>query len=415
MAPKAPRSEEEKLWVTLHAWADSTTKEWTQQAKAEVRRQHRCENMARLRTLRKQELAQIRSERERLEAQVKNYIAAMNSESLSTRTSAQDAPGAKLRHTVHGLVIESDSLRTEKMELIGKLRQRQHFQSIVQDAGLDGVPTADDDAHPHSVHTASEMSPWASSSSRCEGGWRVKFPNGEPSFHFHPFSRAEYDAVMKRIDDEFDARPPPIPVAGQLFGWTVYQAPLARRQEDGAVTGRARLSTRICCSIDQVDAVITPADLAEWPLFVTPPDWSPKLRPSVCIKVLQSLAKDQHVMVCNIPGSVHMRYFQLARREKKLEANGERSLTFSIILADSEGNMRSRVAEGPQPDVKWVGDGGAFLKFTEVSETSVDVKCDSWAFCENETHARHFFIRWVEFACRWSQGITASKLLQYEC
>lgn len=107
-----------------------------------------------------------------------------------------------------------------------------------------------------------------------------------------------------------------------------------------------------------------------------PPNWSQHQRSSVSIQVLQSFAIDAHVMVCNVPGPIHTRYFQLARRQLKLEANGKRSLTVAIVLADSEVNERSRTAEESQPDVNWIDGGGAYMKFTEEDETTIDVSCD---------------------------------------
>ncbi|KAF4040286.1 hypothetical protein GN244_ATG07479 [Phytophthora infestans] len=73
--------------------------------------------------------------------------------------------------------------------------------------------------------------------------------------------------------------------------------------------------------------------------------------------------------------------------------------------------MRIRAAEEPQPGVKWIDEGGARMKFLEVDDNTIDVNCDTWASCEDELHARHLFIRWAQFACCWSQGMMASKMI----
>ncbi|ETO75152.1 hypothetical protein F444_09205 [Phytophthora nicotianae P1976] len=391
---------DEKTWVQLHNWADSTTQEWTKQIKAVMTRQQRCENMARLRVLKKSEFLQLRKEREQLESQVKKCLATMNREGNTS---------SELYRAVHRLALECDSLRTKNVELMEEIQQQERFQSLVQARAIGVIQdeTEDIDSSSPNVYTASKSSPWVSSSDH-DDGWRVKFPNGEPSFHFHPFTKAEYDTVMLNCDNKFSAKSA---VAGHLFGWTVYHAPLTRRL-DNSLVGHARLSARVCCSFDEADAAVSPSKLNEWPLVFTPPNWSHSQRSVVSIQVLQSFAMDAHVLVCNIPGPVHTRYFQFARRQLKVEANGKRSFTCSLVLADSKENASSRAAEEPQPDVKWINEGGARMKFTEVDDTTIDVHCDTWASCEDELHARHLFIRWAQFVCRWSQGMMASKLIE---
>ncbi|OWY92360.1 hypothetical protein PHMEG_00038674, partial [Phytophthora megakarya] len=344
------------------------------------------------------------------EVQAKKCLATLNENSHLTR--CQDS---ELYDSIHRLALESDALRTENSELTKKLHQRERFQSIVQDSAFDIFPVdPEDNSNSPSIYAASKMSPWISSSTGYEDGWRVKFQNGEPSFHFHPFSKAEYDAVMKTSDDKFATRRPLAPVVGRMLGWTVHKAPLTRRSTGNALIGHVRLSTRVRCTFDEADASVSLTKLSEWPLLVTPPDWNETHRAKVSIQVLQTFAIDSHVMVVNVPGPFHWRYFQFGRRQLKRQSNGKRLLTCSLKVADSEENARSRTAEEPQPDVKWIDEAGAFMKFTEVDATTVDVTCDTWACCENELHARQFFIRWAQFACRWSQTIMVSNLIEGE-
>ncbi|OWZ16200.1 hypothetical protein PHMEG_00010044 [Phytophthora megakarya] len=395
---------DEKTWVQLHDWADSTTKAWSKQAKAEMRRQHRCEGMSRLRALKKNAFLQMQSEREYLEVQAKKCLATLNESSHQPR--CQDS---ELHDSIHRLALESDSLRTENSELSKKLRQRERFQSIVQDGAFDIFPVdPENNSSSPSVYAASKLSPWVPTSTQYDDGWRVKFQNGEPSFHFHPFSKAEYDDTF----DKFGTRRPQAPIAGRMLGWSVHHAPNVRRPADNALIGHVRLSTRVRCTFDEVDTAISPAKMHEWPLVVTPPGWNGTHRANVSIQVLQSFAIDSHVMVVNVPGPIHWRYFQFGRRESKRQADGRRSLTFWNILVDSDKNALSRVAEEPQPDVKWVNEGGAFMNFVEVDSNTVDVECEAWARCEDDLHARQLFITWVQFACRWSQGIMSSNLIE---
>ncbi|POM70955.1 Hypothetical protein PHPALM_12544 [Phytophthora palmivora] len=74
-----------------------------------------------------------------------------------------------------------------------------------------------------------------------------------------------------------------------MLGWTVHQAPLTRRSADNVLVGHVRLSTRVRCSFDEADAVISLT----------------KLMADVSIQVLQSFAIDSHVMVCNIPSPIY--------------------------------------------------------------------------------------------------------------
>ncbi|KUF88002.1 hypothetical protein AM587_10003760 [Phytophthora nicotianae] len=396
----APHSRDEKTWVQLHHWADSTTKEWSKQIKAAMTRKQRCEYMSRLRGLKKNKLLQLRDEQQQLEAEVKKCLATMNCE---------DSSSSELCYAVHCLALEWDSLRTENVELMKEIHRQERFQSLVQaqTIGVFADATKDSDTSFANVYPASKSSLWGPTP-HDDDGWRVKFPNGEPTFHFHPFSEAEFNNVMQNCDNQFYSKSS---VAGHLFGWTVYHAPLMRRL-DNSLVGRVQLSARICCSFDDADAAVSSSKLHLWPLAFTPPNWSYSQRSGVSIQVLQSFAVDAHVLVCNIPGPVNTRYFQFARRQLQVEGNGKRSFTSSLVLADSKENVRNRAAEEPHPDVKWVNEGGARIKFTEVDDATIDVHCDTWASCEDELHARNLFIYWAQFACRWSQWMMASKLVE---
>ncbi|KAK1943042.1 hypothetical protein P3T76_005679 [Phytophthora citrophthora] len=408
MAP-VPAATDERKWVQIHDWADSTMKNWSKQAKAEVRRQHRCESMARLRVVKKNELQERRREREELELQVKKSLAVLNEQSL--KTAEEDAPTSDLSRSIHRLALESDALRTENGELSEKLQTCERFQSLVQDNAFDIFPVPhEDNCSSSNVYSASKMSPWVPNSSRLDAGWRVKYQNGEPSFHFQPFTKEEFEDAMQLCEDKFGVLRPPMPVTGRLFGWTVHHAPPTRRQ-DNALVGRVRLSARVNCSFETADEAISPSKFQEWPLLVTPPYWSELQRRRVNLQVLQSFAIDAHVMVCNVPGTVHTRYFQLARRQFNVEANGKRSLTLSLMISDSEENKRIQTAED-QSQVKWIEEGGAYIRIIEVDDNTIDISSDTWAQCEDEQHARHHSIRWTQFVCRWSQTVMATKLLE---
>lgn len=133
------------------------------------------------------ELQQLQSDRDRLEQQAKQCLAALNQKSLNTNE--EDSASSKAYLAVHRLALESDTLRTENIELIQEIKQRKRLKSLVQDAALEVAPESSTNST--SVYAASKKSPWAPTSSRYEDAWRVKFQNDEPSFHFHPFTKAE--------------------------------------------------------------------------------------------------------------------------------------------------------------------------------------------------------------------------------
>ncbi|EEY64507.1 uncharacterized protein PITG_15744 [Phytophthora infestans T30-4] len=322
---------DEKTWVQLHDWADSKTKEWSKQIKAVMTRQQRCESMARLRVLKKSEFQQLQAERKLLESQVKKCLATMNQEGDNS---------SELYRALHRLALECDALRTENVEMMKEIHSQERFQFLIQARAIGVIPEANDTSSPN-VYTASKSSPWVPSSQH-EDGWRVPFPNGSTSTR-----------SLKLM----------------------YHAPLTRRASDDSLVGHVRLSARVSCSFDQADAAVSPSELNWWPLVFTPPNWSHSQRSSVSIQVLQSFAIDAHVLVCNIPGPVHTRYFQFANRQLKVEANGKRSFTCSLVLADSKENMRIRAAEEPQPGVEWIDEGGARIKFLEVDDNIIDVNC----------------------------------------
>ncbi|KAG6958602.1 hypothetical protein JG688_00010437, partial [Phytophthora aleatoria] len=57
-------------------------------------------------------------------------------------------------------------------------------------------------------------------------GWRVHFPNGEPSFYFSPFTRSEYDLSFDVCGDRMASDLPFSSINCRLFGWNVCHASL---------------------------------------------------------------------------------------------------------------------------------------------------------------------------------------------
>lgn len=233
----------------------------------------------------------------------------------------------------------------------------------------------------------------------------MEFPNGEPSFYFHPFTLSEHQGAVASCEYQAAQGSQNMPVTGQLFGWTVHRAPLSRTTGDASLHGRIRLTARVACSLAVADEVIAGRDLNSWPLVFTPQNWSLAQRSNVSTQVLQSFDRDSHVMMFSIPGPVHTRYFLLAQRREEVEFNGKRSFTLILTISDSWRNAKSRAAEESQPYVQWIREGSAWAKFSEVDQTMIDVTCDICAQFDSELHAQQVFTRWIEFVCVWSRGL----------
>ncbi|KAG2997279.1 hypothetical protein PC120_g21294 [Phytophthora cactorum] len=111
--------------VDLHNWADSTMQERIRQGKAHWRKQQRREGMAPLRTYRTDELQSMQQERTQLELQYKQHLA------LSIRA-ATESNESELSQAMNRIVLESDALRTENIELLERLQQHKRLHSLRQ-------------------------------------------------------------------------------------------------------------------------------------------------------------------------------------------------------------------------------------------------------------------------------------------
>ncbi|KUF78223.1 hypothetical protein AM587_10002425 [Phytophthora nicotianae] len=391
----------------IRDWAISTTEAWTNEVKAEMRLHRRRACIARCREKTKSKLQQMRRERDRLEQEVKQCLAALNDD---TNKDDDSVDACNTKGELCRLAHESDVLRTEAASLSKRLQQFDRFFSLVQADTLSFGLFTDNGSSSLTVREAGKVSKWVLSPNHDESGWQVCFPNGEPSFHFHSFTRAGFDDILKLCDDTLAVDPPRIEVAGSLLGWTVHRAPLTRRV-DGSTISHARFTMRVACSLDDLDAIIVSSSLDSWPLVWTPPSWGYNERKQACCQVLQEFETDAYVLVHDIPGPESSRYISLAQRLPRQRYNGKRSITYVMVIADSEANARKCSTEQSHGNVQWVNEGGSYIKFTEVNPKLIDVRYDHWASCHDEIHAQHLFVRWAEFASGWSQRMAPSNLI----
>ncbi|EGZ18851.1 hypothetical protein PHYSODRAFT_255522 [Phytophthora sojae] len=102
---------------SLQNWAAETTEAWKSQVQDEWRRQKRLNNSLRFRARKKNELMQLRIEREHLEMEVKRRLTAPESSALEhNRAMCQ-------------LALESEALRADNLYLQLKVRQFECFVS----------------------------------------------------------------------------------------------------------------------------------------------------------------------------------------------------------------------------------------------------------------------------------------------
>ncbi|KAG3147528.1 hypothetical protein PC128_g23769, partial [Phytophthora cactorum] len=257
---------DDRAWIQLHYWAEKTTKEWTTKASLDWKRSKRRNEMASLRLQKKNRLHSMQDELETLEKQFKGQLAHLN----STVSVSEEA---KLSQAVLRLALESDTLRTENTELHCKLQQHIRLASLAQEGLVDSNTIQGQHVRIGNVYDACEKSPWTSRPDSTDSGWRVQFPNGEPSFHFHPFTHDHFDDVIQTCHSVLGEDPPYIKLVGSLFGWKMHSAPLTRRREDELPVTHARFTTRFQCSLDDMNDILPKLGLSAWPLISTPPNW----------------------------------------------------------------------------------------------------------------------------------------------
>eukprot|EP00644_Phytophthora_capsici_P008987 jgi/Phyca11/102077/e_gw1.6.546.1 len=259
------------------------------------------------------------------------------------------------------------------------------------------------------LYEASEKSQWVSNLRPNESGWRVFFPNCEPSFYFHPLTREEFETLYQTSMAKLLVRCEHVQPVGKLFGWTVHHAPSLSGINDN-YHACARFTRRDACSLQTLDELVLQSNLEWLPLVVIPPSWNMKRQDVVSSQVLQKFETDAYIMVSNIPGDVHLRYLHLVRRMPRRSLDNRRSIAFTMAIVDTCENARSRAAEDER-DVTWATEGFNTLTITEVDEKTVDVKFEFTAACRDELHVEQLYVYWAQFVCRWSERIFPPKLL----
>ncbi|KAL3667865.1 hypothetical protein V7S43_007415 [Phytophthora oleae] len=390
-------------------WAASTTDAWTKEVRLEWRKKQRCATLVRFRVSKKKKFSDMCSKRDHLGILVKQRLA-----TLKTTASIELEDKSSLKNTrneVCLLALENDALRTENREMYDKLQVLKRTWSLLHEAlmGMSGVQNESSIAS--NLYEASEKSQWVSHQRPNESGWRVFFPNCEPSFYFHPLTREEFDTIYQTSTDELQLRCEHVEPVGRLFSWTVHHAPSVGGISDSSRVACARFTLRAGCSLQDLDDLVLQSELKWLPLVVIPPSWNTRHRDAVSSQVLQKFETDAYIMVSNIPGATHLRYLHLVRRLPRRSFDGRRSITYTMAIVDTCDNARSGVAEEPQLDVDWAKGGSNTLIVTEVDGETVDVEFEFIAACRDQLLVEQHYVYWAQFVCRWSERIFPPKLL----
>lgn len=365
------------------------------EVKREARRARRCENMVRRRHEKKQEMQLLNQERECLEAELKRLLI-----QGAQRQQQEDETTIQGRQ----LALEAAALRNEFLQLSQTLDTATSFQTLVHES-MRTLGVRQEYVAKHSVFEASERSQWVLLSRQSLPGWRVTFPNSEPSFFLSPLTREECDSIARR----HRSVPLKLEETGRLFGWTVQQA--LSRNEDGSLLTYANFSTRARCPFDVIDGTVTKSPMNSWPLLATPEEWN-QARDEVCTQVLQEFDERSRVMVTNVPGPVHTRYLHFVQDLPGTSDRNTRMMEFITVAVDSNSNALNRIAEQPQQSVQWVHEGGYHITFTEVDDETIDISYTQWGNYVNERHAQQGFVRCCQIVCQHLQLMTQTKLLE---
>lgn len=374
---------------------ESPSSESKTQRKLRVHRQE----MVQYRLRKKQKNGALREEFQRLTMQMQQHVEKWRTHcakpSYSEGTTVSGTGNSRvdmLQHQFEELVMEGEQLRDENAALKRAVGGRQKVQSVISTEAnwlvvdpVDSVLSGD--------------------------GWRVRFDDGVPSFHFHPFSREQCAATVKRYDEAFRGGISEFQEVGSLLGWRVERVPLVQHANGKWLVTRVKFTKQIHCAGVSSDTM-NELDKKSWPALTTP-ELCPRVhRAATTSQTLQELDEDTVVVVSNTPQSsrLHVRYFNLIHR-RRAGNDGRRTISYAMVIPDSAVNRRSREAERSREEVRWVCDGAAYMTLTQVDETTLEASYDVCSGCKDELQAQRLLIEWAHEAVRWEELVSASRLL----
>ncbi|KAE9167003.1 hypothetical protein PF004_g28967 [Phytophthora fragariae] len=369
-----------------------TTQLWESAMREQVRREQQWARMKRWRKQKKEKDTGMVQERLRLEKELQRRV-------HQARLNPDHSPRQSIGNAFRQATLECAALTRENLALKKAIEQQTKFESMLRLVAQEMASHVSDlSVKETQLHLEGEE------------GWRVNFPNDEPSFHFSPFSRAEFDRALRESDVAYAERHPCTATVGKILGWTVDCAPLRRNESGTAFVAHATFTRRLHCSLDESQKILPRLDNKLWPVLVTPRSWGHVQTGDTSCQGLQSFHEDAHVMVCNIPGqATNLRYVALSLLSREVGSDGKRVDKYTMTVAYSDAS--NRASENPQERVQWIMEGGVYVTITEVDGSTIDVVYDQWAGCLSEMHGRELYIDWIRFPVRLEQSVSPARLL----
>ncbi|ETP02030.1 hypothetical protein F441_20810 [Phytophthora nicotianae CJ01A1] len=384
-------------------------RKWPQALKDMRKLELHRRRMARFRNRRAVKKNDMNEEYRRLEQKLEQRLAALHRNKKCDGNGGIDSVQLQMQQ----LVLEHESLREEHVKLQQELARFQKLALMIQSARNSVL---NDNNVTNSTEMHSEVTVRCIESKwqpvQQQSGFRVHFPQASPSFFFHPFTREEFDDILRCHDKNTARNSSYLAWAGVYLGWKVYHGALTPGKD--FLIAHVRCSKRIHCSIDSMmDRLISQDGSSKWPIMPTARDIG--VRAEINIQTLQKFDEDTYVIVRNYTGGANFRYMCLVQRSEIELLDGKRKFKFYYVLGDSKANARSRDAElTGQDDVQWVTErGGYSLTLSEVDDSSIDLVFDSLGCFKSEEHALGHFTMFGRIVTRWDQLVFASNLLKF--
>ncbi|OWZ17738.1 hypothetical protein PHMEG_0008279 [Phytophthora megakarya] len=354
--------------------------------------QHRVA-MVEFRKNRKMQRLQMQNEHRSLEHEMELFVGSMTT-AASRSTTKEELGKPSSRRDLLELILEREMLWRENITLRRDILRRDAYLQVVVDA----------------EEAFLEREALLFLPSDLRSGWRVHFGNNVPSFHFHPFTHDEYVTGMKKFDAKVAHAVPSTSFFGNFLGWDVCRAPLITN--NNAVFARIQSKKCVNCPIDAFLHLSCVKLKDTIPTIITPIGFGIHQHHKVSTQLLQEFDENSLVFVHHIPGrDKSIRYLYFTRCGQWQQKDGRRTLTWSIVIADSEANCRIRSAEGEEDNVEWVTEGGMHTTLTEVNETSIDVEFDRWGTFHTNEHAEYMMSQWAQYATWWEQSVAPARLI----
>ncbi|KAF1772443.1 hypothetical protein GQ600_9024 [Phytophthora cactorum] len=372
----------QRHWKLVDEAADDT-----EDKKQRKQRLHR-EEMVQFRLRKKLKETELRTQHGQLEQELQHSLAQYKLHAMEGPHS-HEGEVPKVQVELRELIVQTEALRVENSTLRdavashNKLQQLIHLEASRLTKDEDGVLE--------------------------DRGRRVNFAEGQPSFHFHPFTKDECSTIVQRYDEAMtmtDANE--FVTVGTLLGWKVERVPLVRHNNGKWMVTRVRFSKLIQCAARASSSTMETLEAASWPVLTTP-ELCPRVHRENCVSLkLQEVDADTVVIVSNTPQfsrGIHLRHLTMMHRRYGTDEEGRRMITY--VMA----NKRSREAEQSRNEVLWVCEGAAYMTLSQVDDSTLQVTYDNCTGCKDELYAQSLLMEWGHEAIRWEQLVTPSRLL----